>query len=204
MEFFRNLRYTFCINSGAGHAPEPAARGGDANAILHEQASIPRREEVNVENETRRVDIMSEILGSTAPDTPIMNTDDLEKIIYRDPKELQKVVHRAFRLSTMAPALPEDLKKLVEPEKDDFNEEHHSFQLTNLTKKKTTIYFSKKVHLMLKSAKYKIKKMVAPELQSQVSMSSIINNALVIVLHEFELKEDKSILYKQILKKLGR
>jgi hypothetical protein len=149
---------------------------------------------------------MSEILGSSGPETPIMSTDDLEKIIYRDPKELQKVVHRAFRLTSMAgePTLPSDLKKLVEPEKEDFNEEHHSFQLTNLTKKKTTIYFSKKVHLMLKSAKYKIKKMVAPELQSQVSMSSIINNALVIVLHEFELKEDKSILYKQILKKLGR
>lgn len=159
---------------------------------------------MNVNNETRRVNIMAEILCGSAQEAPALHTDDLEKIVYRDPKELQKVVHRAFRLTAMEPDLPEDLRKLVEPEKDEFDEEHQSFKLTNLTKKKTTIYFSKKVHLMLKSAKYKLKKIVDPELQSQISMSSIINNALVIVLHEFELKEDKSILYKQILKKLGR
>jgi len=159
---------------------------------------------LSVENGTRRVDIMAEILGNPAQEAPVLHTDELEKIVYRDPKELQKVVHRAFRLTEVNSNLPEDLKKLVIPDKEDLGEEHQSFQLTNLTKKKTTIYFSKKVHLMLKSAKYKLKQMVDPDLQSQISMSSIINNALVIVLHEFDLKEDKSILYKQILKKLGR
>jgi len=161
-----------------------------------------------MENDSKRVDIMSEILGGGPKDFgaegPVMQSDDLEKLVYRDPKELQKVVHRAFRLTAMTPELPSDLKKLVEPEKDEFNEDHQSFKLTNITKKKTTIYFSKKVHLMLKSAKYKLKKIIDPDLASQISMSSIINNALIIVLHEFELKEDKSILYKQILKKLGR
>ena len=57
---------------------------------------------------------------------------------------------------------------------------------------------------MLKSAKYRMRKMVDPELQNKISMSSIINNALIIVLHEFEVKGEKSILLKQIVKKLKK
>ncbi len=156
-----------------------------------------------MEREQKRTDILSEILN-TPEDIQAMQTDDLEKIIYRDPKELQRVVHRAFRLSDFrTPAIGAELKRLIEPEKDD-DLEHQSFHLTSLNKKKTTIYFSKKIHLMLKSAKYRIRKMVEPELSNKISMSSIINNALIIVLHEFDMKGEKSVLLKQIVKKLNK
>lgn len=152
--------------------------------------------------ERRTSDILSEVLGA-ATDANSLQTDDLDKLIYRDPKELQRVVHRAFKLTNFsAPAISTDLRKLVEPEKEDF-EDVQSFHLAP-RKKKTTIYFSKKIHLMLKSAKYRMRKMVDPELEKKISMSSIINNALIIVLHEFEVKGEKSILLKQIVKKLNK
>jgi hypothetical protein len=157
----------------------------------------------SMEHEQKQIDILSEILTGPS-DVQASQTEDLEKIIYRDPKELQRVVHRAFRLSdSHTPTIGADLKRLIEPEKDD-DLEHQSFQLTSLNKKKTTIYFSKKIHLMLKSAKYRMRKMVEPDLSNKISMSSIINNALVIVLHEFEVKGEKSILLKQIVKKLKK
>lgn len=157
-----------------------------------------------MERNNKSGDILAEVLGATQ-DAPAMNTDDLDKLIYRDPQELQRVVHRAFRLTDFsAPAVSTDLRQLVQPDKEDYSSEHQSFHLTGLTKKKTTIYFSKKIHLMLKSAKFRMRKMVQPELQSKISMSSIINNALIIVLHEFEVKGDKSVLLKQIVKKLSK
>ncbi len=155
-------------------------------------------------SEKSNTDIMADILGSQS-EAPAAQADDLERIIYRNPQELKQPMHRAFRLTDAAqPAMPEDLKRLVLPDKDDEDQEHSSFRLTDIVKKKTTIYFSKKIHLMLKSAKYQIKKMIEPELQSQISMSSIINNALIIVLHEFDLKREKSILYRQIIRKLKK
>lgn len=152
----------------------------------------------------RRPDIMSEILNAS-PESQEANAEDLDKIIYRDPKELQKVVHRAFRLSaTSDQVMGDDLKKLVQPDATDDIGEHKSFQITNLRKKKTTIYFSKKIYLMLKSAKYKMKKMVEPEMQSKISMSSIINTALLIVLHEFDIKGENSVLLRQTVKRLKK
>lgn len=157
-----------------------------------------------MEKEQKSRDILSDVLNATQ-EAPAMHTDDLDKLIYRNPQELQRVVHRAFRLTDFsAPSVSTDLRKLVEPDKDDESLEHQSFQLTSLTKKKTTIYFSKKIHLMLKSAKFRMRKMVEPELQNKISMSSIINNALIIVLHEFEVKGEKSVLLKQIVKKLNK
>lgn len=152
--------------------------------------------------ERRTNDILADVLNAPNEEKNLQ-TDDLDKLIYRDPKELQRVVHRAFKLTDMsAPSPSTELRKLVEPEKEDYSDVQ-SFMLAP-RKKKTTIYFSKKIHLMLKSAKYRMKKMVEPELQNKISMSSIINNALIIVLHEFEVKGEKSILLKQIVKKLNK
>ncbi len=156
-----------------------------------------------MENEQNRPDILADVLN-TPSEVPTLHTEDLDKIIYRDPKELQRVVHRAFRLTDVrTPTIGTELRRLIEPEKDD-DLVHQSFQLTPMNKKKTTIYFSKKIHLMLKSAKYRMRKMVEPELSNKISMSSIINNALIIVLHEFDVKGEKSILLKQIVKKLNK
>ncbi len=168
-----------------------------------EQRGTPSNMEQHMEQERKSGDILAEVLGASQ-ENQALQTDDLDKLIYRDPKELQRVVHRAFRLTDFsAPAVSTDLRKLIEPDKDDALD-HQSFHLTSLNKKKTTIYFSKKIHLMLKSAKYRMRKMVDPELQNKISMSSIINNALIIVLHEFEVKGEKSILLKQIVKKLKK
>ena len=93
---------------------------------------------------------------------------------------------------------------LWRPTPNDEYLEDRSFQLTPLNRKKTTIYFTKKIHKMLKSAKYSMKKMVEPELQKKISMSLIINNALVIVLHEFDMKGEESVLLKQMMKKLKK
>lgn len=168
-----------------------------------EHRDAPEEDFVIMDNEPKQ-DIMSEILDGKS-DAPSYNTDDLEKIIYRDPKELKKAVHRAFRLTSHSDANgTTDLRKLVEPDPADELLADKSFQLTPLNKKKTTIYFTKKIHKMLKSAKYRMKKMVDPELQNKVSMSLIINNALIIVLHEFDVKGEDSILLKQMMKKLKK
>ncbi len=170
---------------------------------MSEQRVSPEEDFVIMDNEPRR-DIMSEILDGKA-DAPSYSTDDLEKIIYRDPKELHKAVHKAFRLTSISDRKKtDDLRKLVEPDPADEFLEDKSFHLTPLNKKKTTIYFTKKIHKMLKSAKYRMKKMVDPELQKRVSMSLIINNALIIVLHEFDVKGEDSILLKQMMKKLKK
>ncbi len=156
-----------------------------------------------MEKDNKSRDILSEVLNAPHEITALQ-TDDLDKLVYRDPQELRRVVHRAFRLTDFStPAVSTDLRKLVEPDKDD-DVEHQSFSLTPLNRKKTTIYFSKKIHLMLKSAKYRMRKLVDPSLQNKISMSGIINNALIIVLHEFEVKGEKSILLKQIVKKLNK
>ncbi len=151
---------------------------------------------------------MSEILDGKS-EAQSYSTDDLEKIIYRDPKELKQATHRPFRLSGLTSAFTHprpvgDLRKLVAPDPNDEYLEDRSFQLTPLNRKKTTIYFTKKIHKMLKSAKYSMKKMVEPELQKKISMSLIINNALVIVLHEFDMKGEESVLLKQMMKKLKK
>lgn len=170
---------------------------------MSEHRDTPEEDFVIMDNEPRR-DIMSELLDGKA-DSPSFSTDDLEKIIYRDPKELKKSVHRAFRLTNFSqPQVSEELRKLVEPDPADEFLEDRSFHLTPLNKKKTTIYFTKKIHKMLKSAKYRMKKMVPQELQNKVSMSLIINNALIIVLHEFDVKGEDSVLLKQMMKKLKK
>ena len=149
-------------------------------------------------------DVMMDLLEGReekVPDT----MDDLDKLLYRDPKEIKQDSHRSFRLSTEAhtPApvvlgTEENEEAVLEQDK------HKSFRLSLFHKKKSTVYFSRKMHARLKFAKYQMQKLVNDDVKAQISMSSIVNNALKIVLHEFETKRDKSVLLKVMLKDLYR
>ncbi len=131
-------------------------------------------------------------------------SEDLNQIIYRDPNSIHAEEHRSFRLSDAVPIAPlSEIKKMLRGE-EDIDEEHRSFKLTSITKKKSTVYFSRKLHRRLKNAKYRIDKMLPQNLRAQVSMSRIINIALLIVLYEFDKKGDNSLLLKQIIKDAQR
>ncbi len=148
-------------------------------------------------------DILTDVLNGASEEKGL-GLDDLDRIIYRNPSELKNIVHKPFKLTTQHSIQHVDeLRRLLEEDDDDL-EEHHSFRLTDITSKKTTVYFSRKIYTKLKSAKYHMKKLVPDELRSKISMSRIINNALIIVLHEFERKEENSVLLKQMVKVLQK
>ncbi|THB71937.1 MAG: hypothetical protein D6E12_00380 [Desulfovibrio sp.] len=151
---------------------------------------------------TKDQDVLKELLSGVHEDTT-PDLEDLDKILYRDPKEAQNLAHRSFRLSDGAVPTPFQAVSgnlLGDEEEDD----HRSFRLTTLSKKKSTVYFSRKMHSRLKYAKYQLRKLVPEEYRTAVSMSDIVNNALKIVLHEFETKNDKSILLKMTLKAIKK
>jgi len=78
-----------------------------------------------------------------------------------------------------------------------------SFQLGELSKKKTTIYLSHELYKDLLRAKKLLRKLAPEDRQAQVSMSCIVDNALKIMLKELELKGEDSILAKQLSKSLS-
>lgn len=148
-------------------------------------------------------DIMGDLLSGGADQDGAPDLLDLEKIIHRDPGEASKVDHRSFRMSSGGgvggkPFLldPGELKGDPEPQVQ-------SFRLAPLDIKKTTVYFSNKLHIRLKSAKYNLKKCVPSDKQSLVTMSEIVNIALRIVLAEYEAKGEAGLLGRLIKKKLG-
>lgn len=149
---------------------------------------------------TKEPDVLKELLNGVHEDSP-PDLEDLNKILYRDPKEAVHPSHRSFRLSEGQLGLGET-RDLFDDEEEE--EEHRSFRLTAITKRKSTIYFTRKMHSRLKYAKYQLRKLVGEEHRSSISMSDIVNNALRIVLHEFEQKNDKSILLKMTLKNLKK
>lgn len=67
-------------------------------------------------------------------------------------------------------------------------------------KKKTTHYLSGTVFKELSEAKQKINDLVPSPLKSRVSKSQIVNQALKMILDDFEQKGEKSTLVKQLLK----
>ncbi len=153
-------------------------------------------------------DVLSELLTSAQRDETIPDAEDLNTLLYRDPKELGERRHRSFRLSDAYEDLgPAGRAALVDEDRDDEEEyDLRSFRLaqTPRNKKKATVYFPKKLHTRLRSAKYQVKKLVPPEMRSYVTMSDIVTIALRIALREFEMKGKNSLMLKLLVKNIQR
>ena len=68
------------------------------------------------------------------------------------------------------------------------------------SKKKSTHYLSEEIFADLDDARDKINELVHQRLKSRVSKSRIVDQALRMILKEFEEKGEKSHLIKEILK----
>ena len=69
------------------------------------------------------------------------------------------------------------------------------------TKKKTTYYISKEVFENLDSVQKEIQSIVPENLRSKVSKSQIVNQALTLILKEFEARGENSRLVRNIIQK---
>lgn len=72
------------------------------------------------------------------------------------------------------------------------------------SKKKSTHYLSEEIFADLDDAREKINELVQPRVKSRISKSRIVNQALRMILREFEEKGEKSHLIKEILKDIRR
>jgi hypothetical protein len=70
------------------------------------------------------------------------------------------------------------------------------------SKKKSTHYISEEIFEDLDDARDKINELVHPRLKSRISKSRIVDQALRMILKDFEEKGEKSHLIKEILKDL--
>lgn len=68
------------------------------------------------------------------------------------------------------------------------------------SKKKSTHYISEEIFEDLDDARDKINELVHPRLKSRISKSRIVDQALRMILKDFEEKGEKSHLIKEILK----
>ena len=68
-------------------------------------------------------------------------------------------------------------------------------------KRKTTHYLSEEIFENLDSVQKKIRSIVPENLKSKVSKSEIVNQALVLILKEFETKGEDSKLVRNIIQK---
>lgn len=136
-------------------------------------------------NSTKR-DVLTEVFHDRDEDsTPAL--DALQALVYRPP---QRAVERSADAGT---AVPGPVKTGAKP-----------LLLSSLFKKKTTVYLSEESHAELSKAVGLIKNVVGPENDAKVSMSSIIDHALKIVLKDLELKRESSVLLKRILRDMPR
>ena len=122
-------------------------------------------------------DIMDDLLKGSAEDaTP-------------EAPSLAKLIHRAGETTSAkhpaeSPSCPAEQKKT--PAGD--------------SKKKSTHYLSEEIFADLDDARDKINELVHQRLKSRVSKSRIVDQALRMILKEFEEKGEKSHLIKEILK----
>lgn len=72
------------------------------------------------------------------------------------------------------------------------------------SKKKSTHYISEEIFEDLDDARDKINELVHPRLKSRISKSRIVDQALRMILKDFEEKGEKSHLIKEILKDMRR
>lgn len=120
-------------------------------------------------------DILDALLGKPLENTA-PGTEELEKLIHQEPRNKPS---------------PEGKKRQGKTP---------ARNTKNRGKKKTTHYLSGKVFQELSEAKQKINDLVPSPLKSRVSKSQIVNQALKMILDDFEQKGEKSTLVKQLLK----
>ncbi|MBU1405439.1 MAG: hypothetical protein KKA71_08370 [Proteobacteria bacterium] len=72
------------------------------------------------------------------------------------------------------------------------------------SKKKSTHHLSEEIFEDLDDAREKINELVQPRLKSRISKSRIVNQALTMILKDFEEKGEKSHLMKEILKDIRK
>ncbi len=120
-------------------------------------------------------DILDALLGNPL-DTAAPGTEELEKMIHQEARNKPSplVKKRQGKISAR--------------------------KTKTRSKKKTTHYLSGKVFQELGEAKQKINDLVPSPLKSRVSKSQIVNQALKMILDDFEQKGEKSTLVKQLLK----
>lgn len=93
----------------------------------------------------------------------------------------------------------------LEPEEDD-NRDYSSRLRSGKVpiKKRTTCYLAKDIFKDLGKTKKKIREMVPPESKTSISKSLIVAQALRIILKEFEIKGENSVLVKRILSRIKK
>jgi hypothetical protein len=69
------------------------------------------------------------------------------------------------------------------------------------SKKKTTLYLSEEVFENLESATNEIRTIVPENLRARVSQSQIVNQALILILKEYEARGKNSMLFRSIIQK---
>jgi len=119
-------------------------------------------------------DILKDVL-SGFPEEPIPGIEDLAELIYKGlPSQLQAAGEEKIRNR-----IPK-VKKL---------------------KKKTTHYLSEDIFETLGETKEKLTGMLSEIPKMRISKSRIVNQALEVVLKEFDQKGEESLLVKKILKR---
>ncbi len=160
------------------------------------------------DDDAKKHDILSDLLSNAQSDETLPDAEDLNTLLYRDPKELEQTHHRAFRLTDLHAELgPAGRAALLDEAEDrEPDMEYRSFRLSGgpRDKKKATIYFPNKLHIRLRSAKHQAKKLAPEELRSHVTMSDIVTIALRIALREFEMKGKNSLMLKLLMKNIQR
>ena len=105
---------------------------------------------------------------------------------------LAKLIHRAGE--TASAKQPAGSPSCPDPKKSPGSD----------SKKKSTHYLSEEIFADLDDARDKINELVHQRLKSRVSKSRIVDQALRMILREFEEKGEKSHLIKEILKGIRR
>lgn len=125
-------------------------------------------------------DIMDDLLkGSSEDATP-------------EAPSLAKLIHRAGETATAKPP--------AGSASDQSQKKAHGGE----SKKKSTHYLSGEIFDDLDEARDKINELVHPRLKSKISKSRIVDQALRVILKDFEEKGEKSHLIKEMLKDLRK
>lgn len=126
-------------------------------------------------------DIMDDLLKGSSEDTA------------SEASSLAKLIHRAGENASSA-------KPPAESAADQDQKKAHGGD----GKKKSTHYLSGEIFDDLDEARDKINELVHPRLKSKISKSRIVDQALRMILKDFEEKGEKSHLIKEMLKDLRK
>ncbi len=102
---------------------------------------------------------------------------------------LHKLIGNTQQVNSIHKKLPDKTKKIAVRKKK------------KEAKRKTTHYLSEEIFENLDSVQKKIRSIVPEKLRSKVSKSQIVNQALTLILKEFEARGENSRLVRNIIQK---